>query len=217
MADIPRGSPDIMKSLPFGVLAVALVVVSTPPGITPANAQSGGIQRCQAADGTAIYTDRACASLGATTSPMSGELLTRLASSGGGLDAGMFGARRAPPVARRSLASGCARSSTQLSMDLQGAWALGDVNRIAESYHWPGLDTNQAHTIMQRLDRLAAQPLWQAHYFDARIGGAMYYADAAAVAPSSVGVMQLVFADGASRQVQDFNVRRYRGCYFIEF
>jgi len=207
-----------MKSHPFGVLAAALLVVSTPPGIAPANAQSGGgIQRCEAADGTAVYTDRACASLGASASPMSGELLTRLASSGRDLDPGMFGARRAPQVARRSLASGCARSSTQLSMDLQGAWALGDVNRIAESYHWAGLDTGQARTIMQRLDRLAAQPLWQAHYFDARIGGAMHYADAAAVAPSSAGVMQLVFADGASPQVQDFDVRRYHGCYFIEF
>lgn len=217
MVGVPRGSPDTMKLLPSGVLAAALLVASTPPGIAPAHAQSRGIQRCEAADGTAIYTDRACGSLGATASPMSGELLTRLASSGGDLDPGMFGARRAQSVARRSLASGCARSSTQLSMDLQGAWALGDVNRIAESYHWVGLGTGQARTIMQRLDRLAAQPLWQAHYFDARIGGAMHYADAAAGAPSGTGVMQLVFADGASRQVQDFEVRRYRGCYFIEF
>lgn len=217
MAGIPRASPDIMKSFPFGVLAAALLVASTPPGIAPVHAQSRGIQRCEAADGTAVYTDRACASLGATASPMSGELLTRLASSGGDLDPGMFGARRAPSVARRSLASGCARSSTQLSMDLQGAWALGDVNRIAESYHWVGLDSGQARTIMQRLDRLAAQPLWQAHYFDARIGGATHYADASAAAPSSAGVMQLVFADGASHQLQDFDVRRYHGCYFIEF
>lgn len=206
-----------MKPLPSGALAVALLVASTAPDVTPAHAQSRGIQRCEAVDGTAIYTDRTCASLGATSSPMSGELLTRLASSGDDLDPGMFGARRAPSVARRSLASGCARSSTQLSMDLQGAWALGDVNRIAESYHWVGLDTGRARTIMQRLDRLAAQPLWQAHYFDARIGGAMHYADATAAAPSTAGVMQLVFADGASRQVQDFDVRRYHGCYFIEF
>ena len=26
-----------------------------------------------------------------------------------------------------------------------------------------------------------------------------------------------LFADGASPQVQDFDVRRYHGCYFIEF
>ncbi|MGH8084365.1 MAG: hypothetical protein ACREPV_03720 [Lysobacter sp.] len=206
-----------MKPLPSGVLAAALLAASAPPAIAPAHAQSHGIQRCEAADGTAIYTDRACASLGATASPMSGELLTRLATSGGDLDPGMFGERRASAVARRSLANGCARSSTQLSMDLQGAWALGDVNRIAESYHWAGLGTDQARTIMQRLERLAAQPLWQAHYFDARIGGAMHYADAAAVAPPRAGVMQLLFADGASRQVQDFDVRRYHGCYFIQF
>lgn len=207
-----------MNPLPLSALAAALLAAFAMPGPAPAQASGSGIQRCEAPDGTAIYTDRACTSLGATASPMSGELRTRLAySADGDFDTGVFGARRAPAVARRSAASGCARSSTQLSMDLQGAWALGDVNRIAESYHWVGLNSDQARTIMERLDRLAAQPLWQAHYFDARIGGAMQFADASAAAPTSAGVMQLVFGDGASRQVQDFDVRRYHGCYFVQF
>ena len=29
--------------------------------------------------------------------------------------------------------------------------------------------------------------------------------------------MQLVFGDGASQRMQDFEVTNYRGCYFIRF
>lgn len=208
-----------MKPLSPSTLAAAMLAAFAMPGPAAAQAGGNGVLRCEAPDGTAIYTDRACASLGATAKPIPGELLARLSygNDGGDTDSGVFGARRAPAEARRSAASGCARSSTQLSMDLQGAWALGDVNRIAESYHWVGLGSDQARTIMQRLDRLAAQPLWQARYFDARIGGATQLADESAVAPTSAGVMQLVFGDGASPQVQDFDVRRYHGCYFVQF
>ena len=210
-----------MTKLTLSALAATVLAAVALPGLAPAQSGGGGIQRCEAPDGTAIYTDKACAAFGATATPISGELLTRLASDTGGRkdDSGVFGNRHAPAIARRSAASGCARSTTQLSMDLQGAWALGDVNRIAESYHWVGLDTDQARSIMQRLGRLAEQPLWQAHYFDARMGGGMMQlADASGSASrSDVGVMQLVFGEDALRQVQDFEVRRYHGCYFVQF
>ncbi|MGQ4661550.1 hypothetical protein [Lysobacter sp. F6437] len=210
-----------MKKLTLTALGATLLAALAVPGLAPAQGGGSGIQRCEAPDGTAIYTDKACAAFGATATPIPGELLTRLASdTHAGPEAhGVFGNRRAPAIARRSAASGCARSTTQLSMDLQGAWALGDVNRIAESYHWVGLDTGQARSIMQRLGRLAGQPLWQAHYFDARIGGGvMQLADASgSTALGDAGVMQLVLGDDGSRQVQDFEVRRYHGCYFVHF
>lgn len=204
---------------PQGLAATFLAAAFAIAGEASAqDSGSTGIQRCEAPDGSAIYTDKACATFGAVAKPLSHALLTRLAYADDSADAGVFGRRRAPEVARRSAASGCARSSTQLSMDLQGAWALGDVNRIAESYHWAGLDSGQARAIMQRLERLAEQPLWQAHYFDAYIGdGMLQLADASAEVSSSAGVMQLVFEDGASPRVQDFDVRRYRGCYFVQF
>ena len=206
---------------PRALAAAFLVAAFAMPGKAPGQNGGGtGIQRCQAPDGSAIYTDKTCAAFGAIAKPLSDGLLTRLAyaGDGGGADVGVFGSHRAPEVARRSAASGCARSSTQLSMDLQGAWALGDVNRIAESYHWAGLDSGQARAIMQRLERLAEQSLWQAHYFDAYIGNDMVQlADAAADVSAGAGVMQLVFEDGASPRVQDFDVRRYRGCYFVQF
>lgn len=211
-----------MNRFPPSALAATMLAALATPGFAPAQSNGGGIQRCEAPDGVAIYTDKACSALGAIATPVSGELLTRLVSDNGE-DAGgahaVFGDRRAPAISRRSAASGCARSTTQLSMDLQGAWALGDVNRIAESYHWAGLGTRQARPIMQRLDRLAEQPLWQTHYFDARIGGGMMqFADASGGgSDGSVGVMQLVLGDGASRRVQDFDVRRYHGCYFVQF
>lgn len=210
-----------MNRLPLGLFTVIIIATAlASPRSAPAQDGGGGIQRCEGPDGTAIYTDKACSALGATPAPMSSGLLTRLAydNDGSGFDTGAFGSRQASAVARRSAASGCARSTTQLSMDLQGAWALGDVNRIAESYHWPGMGSDQARSIMQRLERLAGQPLWQVHYFDARIGGGMMQlADATTAASPSDGVMQLVFGAGSSPQVQDFEVRRYHGCYFVHF
>lgn len=204
-------------------LAATVLAALAMPGVAPAQGGNlqDGIQRCEAPDGTTIYTDKACAALGATASPMSGTLLTRLAyahASDAVFNAGAAQAQRAPAGARRSAASGCARSSTQLTMDLQGSWALGDVNRIAESYHWVGLSQNQARSVMDRLERLAEQSLWQARFFDARIGGGMMQlADASASSVQGAGVMQLIFGDDDSRQMQNFDVERYHGCYFVQF
>ena len=206
-----------MNRLSLSTLVATLLAAMAMPTAAPVQAAGNGIQHCVAPDGTAIYTDRACASMGATAAPISGELMSRLVSDTTSDEPNdpAYAARPTPAVARRSAASGCARSATQLSMDLQGAWALGDVNRIAESYHWVGLDTDQARSIMQRLDRLSAQQLWQAHYFDARIGGFGQFADASGPVDGSAGVMQLVFGEGGSQRVQDFTVTRYHGCYFV--
>ena len=202
-------------------LAGVVLACLATPGLAPAQNAASGIQRCQAADGTAIYTDKACAALGATSTPMRGELLNRLAGAAPATVTNASGIRPATTVARRSPASGCARSPTQLAMDLQGAWGLGDVNRIAESYHWAGLGSSEARSIMQRLERLADRTLWEAQFFDARIGGGMMqFADASAPAGmsnASAGVMQLVFDEGPGNHVQDLQVQRYNGCYFVRF
>jgi len=204
-----------------GVALAALLAASLLSLMPPAHAATA-IQRCVAADGTPIYTDKPCAVFNAHRTPISGELLGRIARDRGAnvRDGGDFNrtARATPAIARRSAASGCARTPTQLTMDLQGAWALGDVNRIAESYHWVGLDHHRGQQIMQRLDRLATQALLQAQYFDARIGsGALQFADAGAGGGGAAGILQVMFADGSARSFQDFQVERYRGCYFIRF
>ena len=207
------------------VLASALVLSLAALPVAPAvNASANGIQRCQAPDGTTVYTDKPCGMFGAQPTPMSGELLTRLAredvaSDGDSAVYADTSIATASAVGRRSPASGCARSATQLSMDLQGALALGDVNRVAESYHWTGMSNAQGQATMERLDRLTSQPLVHAQYFNAQIGGFGSYADASAPLSSSgaAGIMQLSFGHGASRSVVDFDVHQHQGCYFVRF
>ncbi|HEY5972356.1 MAG TPA: hypothetical protein VIT22_10390, partial [Pseudoxanthomonas sp.] len=120
-------------------------------------------------------------------------------------------------VGRRSPLAGCARTTAQLSMDLQGSLALRNVNRLAESYHWVDQSHRQAQQLMLRLDRLATQPLLDVHFFDAQIGpGGMQLADAGS-GNRGAGVMQLMFGADMSPQTVDFDVLRYAGCYFIRF
>lgn len=191
-------------------------VIALPPA-----AHSGTtLQRCEAADGVTVYTDQACAAIGAIARPMSAELLTRVAreqAPGPGLQpAGMSAAVAADSTARRAL--GCARSTTQLAIELEGAIALGDVNRLAESYHWAGLSHANGQRILQQLDALASQPLAQAHYLDARIGGDLHYASAGeSGVGGSAGAMQLIVGDEVARSVTRFDVERYHGCYFVRF
>lgn len=186
-----------------------------------AQAASLGIQRCRGGDGATIYTDTACAALGARAEPIRGELLERLARenaraagegglAGSGLLARAGEAEQLAALSHmtRSPAAGCARTPRQLALNLQGALMLGDVNRVAESYHWTGLDHRQGQRVLARLQRLAGKPLLHADYFDARIGP---------FAAADAGILQLTLGDGNAPTVVDFDVRRHSGCYFVEF
>ena len=202
-----------MKPLAIVAAAAGLLVTSFSTVAT-----SEGIQRCQTTDGTSIYSDKACGNFGARPSPMSGELLTRLARADASSTSTSTLAMRdaselipEPVPARRSLSGGCARSPRQLSADLVGAFALGDVNRIAESYYWTGMQHRQAMGVMERLEHLSSKPLSEAKFLAAWVGSGDTAAD---VIPADSGLMQLVFA-GDGMRVVDVQVRRYSGCYFI--
>jgi hypothetical protein len=178
-------------------------------------AATGAVQHCRASDGVAVYTDRGCAALDAQPVPMPDELVRRIASTGA--HSGYVG-RRSPAPPRRPTARGCARSAAQLASDLRGAFALGDVNRIAESYHWVGLSHRQGQHVMQRLERLSERTLLQTHYFDASIrSGWVQVADARTQLDGSGGMMQLVFGEARASSALDLDVRRYHGCYFVRF
>jgi hypothetical protein len=221
-------------SLPVG-LVIALCCAALP---APQRAQAAGpIQACRASDGTSVYTDKPCRAFGARSVPVRDELATRIVReqaleahitgvqpdafetfAPASLDEGTMAAAR-DAIGRRAVAGGCARTPTQLAMDLRGAFALGDVNRIAESYHWVGMSQSAANATMQRLQRLAKHPLVDAHYYDASIGGgwiAMADAGDNAHLPSG-GIMQLQFGSGLDATIQDFDVARYAGCYFVRF
>ena len=192
--------------------------------LVPAVQAGSGIQRCESASGEAIYTDKACASFDAKAVPMSGELLVRLAGEAGQAPGDSLASNAvavaAPAPGRRSVADGCARTPTQLAMDLRGAFALGDVNRIAESYHWVGMSHASAMGVMERLEQLQRNTLVDTHYFDATIGsGLASYADAStAPIDGSAGILQASFGDdGRMASIADFEVLRHAGCYFIRF
>ena len=220
------------------LLATAAVVVlaAVAPGSPVApDAHAGTIQRCAAPDGTTLYTDKPCAAFDAAPLGMPGDLAARLidasqaeAEANGGhatgaahVDASALArAGGSPAYGRRSAAAGCARSPTQLAMDLQGAFALGDVNRIAESWHWVGMDHAAAMPVMQRLERLAMSTVTDTRYFDASFGtGPGLYADAgqAATAGGGGGIMQLTLGGEGGHQVLDLRVDAYDGCWFVRF
>ncbi len=210
----------------FPLAAMLVLLVSAAPAVAPVQATTA-IQRCASSDGSMVYTDKACSALGAGNVAMPGALLTRIAheetrfADTAGDDTVMPAVAPSSP-GRRSPASGCARTPTQLAMDLRGALVLGDVNRVAESYDWRGMSSRQGTQTMDRLQRLIGKPVLDSHYFDAQItmGGE---ADAGSLLASSsgiggdAGVLQLVLGADASRSAIDLDVHTTMGCYFVRF
>lgn len=221
-------------------MALALTLACAWPSAAPVHAGTA-IQRCRASDGATLYTDKPCRAMGAEALPLPAGLATRilreqsreealgLSSTDAGIgamDASMQAyadastpMRLAPAIGRRSVAAGCARTPTQLERDLRGAFALGDVNRIAESYHWVGVSHRGAMRILQRLEAMARQPVADAHYFDARIGraGAMYASADDSTIGGSGGMLQVTFDGSGGGRIADFDVERYKGCFFVRF
>lgn len=203
-----------MNAVSISTVVVAVAALMSP-GSVPAGTSSS-LQRCESPDGEVVYTDRPCATLGARALPLPGELLTRIAREEAAYarDTDFGDAPALATVGRRSPTSGCARNKRQLAMDIQGSMALHSVNRLAESYHWVGKSHREARHHMLRLERMAAQRLTDAKYFDAQIGGAMQFADASMTSPNT-GIVQLTLGNGSAQQVMDLTVLRYSGCYFV--
>lgn len=207
------------RFFPLSILAVGLLAAPAAPDAMA----STGIMKCATPDGIAIYTDHACKP-GSKAVPMSGQLLTRIARdearSPDAIDG--FDADPLPASGRRSVAAGCARTPTQLEMDLRASIALGDVNRVAESYHWVGISTREGERVLDRLQRMAREPVVDTHYFDATIPSSPLGVDAIQVAstdpgPGPAGMLQVQLGWGTHASVVDLDVERYAGCYFVEF
>lgn len=210
-------------------LAAAVTASGLAAGLPFAGqAHAAGIQRCILPDGGMLYTDATCARHGATPAPMTDRLVARLADAQQAeMDAGGKYVDASLTVqvpsnlqyARRPAAAGCARTPTQLVMDLQASFALGEVNRVAESFHWVGMDQASATHVMQRLERLGRSQLVDARFHDATIlsTGAGNWVDAGAAASPGVGIMQLDFGRASLGEQVELDVERYSGCYFVSF
>lgn len=204
----------------YAFLAAAFTMaLYAAPAASPAVA-AGTIQRCQGADGSVGYTDKSCAVFDQRTVAVSTIAVKDDPASSpftATLPTMETGTRRPAAIGRRSAAAGCARTPTQLQMDLRGAFALGDVNRVAESYHWVGVSSDGARITMDRLQRLADQPVLDTQYYDASISSGPQLLASAGGGNGGAGMLQLVLgADGRSSVVA-FDVHRYAGCYFVSF
>lgn len=211
----------LASSCAVAVLAAAGLIAPVPP------AHSAIVQRCTDDTGSIIYTDGACAAIGAVPAPMRIDLVNRLASearreggdflSGTGDSALAMVAPADGGAARRAAADGCARTPTQLARDLRGSFALGDVNRLAESYHWTGMSNREGQRTLDRLGRLIGHRAVASRYYAAQIaslGDGWGDLDARG---GGAGILQVVFADDGAQQAVEFAVHHYRGCYFVSF
>jgi hypothetical protein len=218
---------------------LAAAIAAMPAPMPAEAADDGPILRCVSPDGTIGYTDRSCAVFGAEAVPMDPELAARIASDrayaadftddayaapqddADGFDAASATLAQAAP-GRRSPASGCARNPAQLANDLEASVALGDVNRIAESYHFAGMSTAAGERVLDRLQRYAGRVVVESRYFGGvQAAPDVAGPDAAAWNANAGGpaTVRLVLAgnDGRTASSLDLDVERYAGCYFVRF
>ena len=217
-------------SLALSALAMAFAVAALPllPRTAAANT---GVIRCELPDGTRVYTSEGCGEFGALSAPLDARLANRIASERlaevrlqalrDGRDPAQavaeLDARSLTPRApgqRRAAAAGCARTPRQLAIDLQASVALGDVNRVAESFDWAGMRSRQAYRAMDRLASLASREIARAEYFET---GPAITLDGPALASADAdsGILQVAFRGADGVVIDDFDVRRDRGCYFL--
>ena len=209
-------------------LLVATALLAAPTMLQTDTAQASPIARC-ARNGGVVYTDKACKAIGARALPMSSELIRGLArieatepvDAGGALpteDTEQMENAQAYLAARRN--TGCARSPEQLALQLRGAVAMGDVNRIAAAYNWAGMRSNQAAGVLAKLEALGREEVTSANYYNATFGDAALATMMPTALRSSggngpAGFLQLVQNGGTS--VTEFDVHRMAGCYFVSF
>ena len=208
-------------------LIAASVLAAATSAPRPAEATATGVLRCQMPDGTTLYTNQGCGAFGARSAPITADLANRIVSERRlearlgalrngedpdvALDELQAASVASAPSTRRDVSAGCARTPAQLARDLQASMAMRDVNRVAESFDWSGMRNQQAQHIFKQLERMSAsQQVIDADYFEATISYGGTLAD-------NSGMMQLTFASGGSTNVDDFEVTRQNGCYFLRY
>lgn len=178
-------------------LVLCLVALSAWPSRGAAE-----VRRCVMPGGNVVHTDRGCSSLG-----------------------GVEQARRDPgkAYATRLYYGRCAATVPDLLYELTTAIDTRDVNRLAASYHWPGLSGHAANATMDRLDDIAARPLLDLRIVTADVVGAPAADDPDDplplprfdVQPTGIRVEQV--RPGSQAAVTTvFGLRKYQGCWWVQ-
>lgn len=211
-----------MRTFSASAIAAAILLAALPTVPQRADANTG-VLRCRMPDGTSVYTNKACSAFGAKATPLSAEVLNRIEREQRyearltGIEPAADPLQTIQASARRAPQSGCADSPQQLAADLAASVAMRDVNRVAESFDWAGMQNAQAQRVMMKLEGLATQTISNAEYFDATIGGQTMFADAGGASDGPAGLMQVTFDNGDGTMVLDFDVQRDQGCYFLRY
>ena len=203
-------------------LIAASVLAAATSAPRPAEATATGVLRCQMPDGTTLYSNQGCGAFGARSAPITADLANRIVSERRlearlgalrngedpdvALDELQAASVASTPSMRRDVSAGCARTPAQLARDLQASMTMRDVNRVAESFDWQGMPNRDAQRVMDGLVRLAEHDLVGAEYFDAALGPA-----------AQAGVLQVTLRDDGAPRIDDFEVTRASGCYFLRY
>lgn len=173
--------------------ARALIVMLLLAACPIASAQ---VHRCTAPDGTAVFTDRACADLGAVEN----------------MPRGTTGS------AARLYRSGCSHTLQDLVFELTTAIDARDVNRMAGVYHWVGLSGATAYSVMDRLQVIVQRPLVEVSplFPPGPEGdqGDYYPQTTSRRAPTGLRLEQTL-ANGSTPTHTVLGLRRYLGCWWI--
>lgn len=174
--------------------ALLLAAVLAPP---LALAQGGALNRCVAADGTAVFTDRPCDAMDARPAPT---------------------ARPNPDSLPDRVATvrECPRKPAALVEAIESAFAAADGNRLAELYDWRGRSTATANAVMPRLEALAASRVIEvrtAHSAEASDDPELA-AEAAQAPPDRLRITHAPDGLGVG-EVTEFRLVRAAGCWWI--
>lgn len=191
-----------MPFLPRLLLLPALVLCL--PWGPSAQAQ---VRRCTKPDGTAVFTDQKCAELGAT------DRLPRASSEARGL---------------RLRQVGCSRNLQDLVYEMTTAIDAQDPNRLASVYHWVGISSSGAASVMSRLDAIVHRPLVDIIPVTARPPEDMddpdaiangsdgdYYPQTAVRTPPVALRVEQTLANGSTPSHTVFGLRRHFDCWWV--
>lgn len=162
------------------------------------------VRRCTTPDGTSVFTDQKCTELGAS------ERLPR-ASSGG----------------LRLHRTGCSRNLQDLVYEMTTAIDAQDANRLASVYHWVGISSDGAASLMSRLDAIVHRPLVDIVPITARPPEDVeipndsgneptdYYPQTTVQAPPVALRVEQTLANGSTPSRTVFGLRRHFDCWWV--
>lgn len=180
------------------LLLASLAILGAPGGA----AAQPVLNRCIAADGTPVFTDRACDVVDARPAAAANEDAT---AGTAGEDAASTG-----PL------PDCARRPEALREAVEAALAAADGNRLAAYYDWRGRSRGSALAVMPRLEAIArSRPMGVRLFHSAERSEDPILAAEAAIAPPDRLAIDHAPQGFGLAQVEEFRLVRAAGCWWF--